>query len=177
MRATIGRGVLLVIAAALAPACTTTGQLVVPRVLSAHMSMTANDPNFTHFVSNKDHELEIIPTPGGQINLRIVGKQKADPAVPASPTLIELEINITSGVTLAPATYNQSQGTAVVGGFGGNWSTAHTQNLTVEFTQLDLSRLQASGNFRFQAKKSSGDPDTLHVWEGAFLFLEIDDKR
>jgi hypothetical protein len=169
---------ILLAAVLVLPACSSnTGQPVVPRVLSAHVSQMPNDPNYRHFVSNNDHRL-ILQTVNGNTAMRIVGQERTGPNDPVPLTLVTLDITVFSA-TVGPATYASPQGVAVmdVTGLNGTWSSQITGDFTLEVTQLDLGRNQASGNFRFVGKRSPNDAESLHVEEGAFLFLAIEDLR
>ena len=73
--------ILIAIALVLQSCSSTSGQPVVPRVLSAHVSQTPGDPNFRHFLSNSDHRL-ILQMVGGTTAMRIVGKEFTDPSAP-----------------------------------------------------------------------------------------------
>ena len=165
--------------ALLVTACSsTTGQPVVPRVLSAHVSQVPADPNFRHFLSNSDHRL-ILQTVGGDTAMRIVGKEFTGPGAPVPAQLVDLQITVFGGVTLGPAVYRapQGEGQIDVVGLNGTWRSQHTTDFTLDVTQLDLAANQASGTFRFVGKRSPNDTESLFVEEGAFLFLAIDDQR
>jgi len=174
----LGSAIAIAFALTLSACSSTTGQPVVPRVLSAHVSQVSGDPNFRPFLSNSDHRV-ILQTVGGDTTMRIVGKEFTDPSAPVPLQLVDLQITVFSGVVVGPATYRspQGQGQIDVTGLNGTWGSEHTSDFTLEVTQLDLAANQASGNFRFIGKRSPNDTESVFVEEGAFLFLSIQDLR
>ena len=118
----LGSAVSIALAPVLTACSSTTGQPVVPRVLSAHVSQISGDPNFRPFLSNSDHRL-ILQTAGGDTVMRIVGKEFTDPSAPIPLQLVDLQITVFGGVILGPATYRapQGEGQIDVVGLNGTW--------------------------------------------------------
>jgi len=174
---------------ALAPGCGATGQSSrgqSVRWMLANYSFVKHDPNAKTFCANLEPELTLRTSPTNEPSITIIGNEVYDPDASVHARKRWIQIDLTNGVQLAPATYGSGNGTARIFiatgtdaplNTDGEWSTESTGLFDLTFSHFDLASGRATGTFSFCAKQDPSDPRILMIFDGSFVNIPINDQR